>query len=349
MKARILKQILHFKQPSGTSRGVLYDKPTWFIILENENSIGVGECSMLKGLSLDDRPDYEQKLQWVCDNIYFGEQQLYADLVDFPSIQFGVETAFRSLKNQDPFQLFPSPFSKGQSSIPINGLVWMGSKEFMRQQIVDKIENGFDCIKLKIGAIDFETECLLLQSIRKNFSAAEIEIRVDANGAFAPSEALEKLKRLSDFNIHSIEQPIAVNQWDAMAGLCEQSPIDIALDEELIGVFSDSKRMKLLKTIQPHYLILKPSLIGGWQGSESWIDAAEQCKISWWATSALESNIGLNAIAQWVFIKQNPLKQGLGTGALYTNNIEAPLEVQKGFLSYNQQSSWDFKLNESCL
>jgi o-succinylbenzoate synthase len=349
MKARILKHKLHFKQPSGTSRGVLHDKQTWFLILENESSVGVGECSMLKGLSIDDRPDYEQKLQWVCDNIHLGEKSLYAELSEFPSIQFGVEMAFRSLISQDPFQLFPSTFTQGKSSIPINGLVWMGTKEFMNQQIKEKIENGFGCIKLKIGAIDFETECQILQSIRDNFSAAEIEIRVDANGAFSSPQALEKLKRLSDFTIHSIEQPIAVNQWDAMAALCEQSPIDIALDEELIGVLSTSKRMKLLETIQPHYLILKPSLIGGWQGSESWIEAAQHHNIAWWATSALESNIGLNAIAQWVFLKQNPLKQGLGTGALYTNNIEAPLEVQKGYLSYNQQSQWDFKLNASCL
>lgn len=342
MKAYTQKHVLNFKTPSGTSRGILRQKETWFLILSDGDHYGVGECSLLRGLSKDDRPDYEQKIQWVCDNIHLGESFLYTNLSDYPSIQFGVEMAFRSLNSIDPFQLFPSEFSKGTTPIPINGLVWMGTKDFMRQQIIDKLNAGFDCIKLKIGAIDFKTECSLIKAIRTEFSPSEVEIRVDANGAFAPSEALEKLKQLAIFDIHSIEQPIAVNQWDDMAQLCEQSPIDIALDEELIGVDSLADKQKMLEAIQPHYLILKPSLIGGWKGSDSWISAAKKNNIAWWATSALESNIGLNAIAQWVFLKKNPLKQGLGTGALYTNNIDAPLEVKNGYLSYNNKSSWDF-------
>ena len=224
MKAHYKKHILEFKTPSGTSRGILKTKEAWFIVLEDKGSLGFGECGMLRGLSIDDRPDFEQTLQWVCANIHLGEQQLYDALTEFPSIQMGLEIAFRSLAAHDPFQIYPSAFTKGEASIAINGLIWMGDKDFMSRQITSKLNEGFGCIKMKIGAINFDTELALLKSIRQEFSASEIEIRVDANGAFDPKNALEKLKQLSDLDLHSIEQPIAVKQWDQMAYLCEKSP-----------------------------------------------------------------------------------------------------------------------------
>lgn len=344
MKAYYKKHILEFKTPSGTSRGILKTKEAWFIIIKNNTDFGVGECGMLRGLSIDDRPDFEQTLQWVCDNIDQGLHQLYDQLTAFPSIQIGIETAFKSLAARDPFQIYPSQFSKGEVSIAINGLIWMGDKAFMTKQIASKLNEGFGCIKMKIGAINFDTELSLLKSIRQEFSASEIEIRVDANGAFNPQNALEKLKQLSDLDLHSIEQPIATKQWDQMAYLCEQSPLDIALDEELIGVFSMQDKQRLLNHIKPQYIILKPSFIGGFKGSDSWIELAQAKGVKWWVTSALESNVGLNAISQYTFTKNSTLPQGLGTGSLYTNNIASPLEITKGSLFYNPSKKWNFNL-----
>jgi o-succinylbenzoate synthase len=338
------KHILKFKQPSGTSRGVLKTKETRFIILNEHGKQGIGECGMFKGLSFDDKPNYEDKLQWVCNHINLGLETLLRELVAFPSIQFGLEIAFKSLEAKNPFILFPSDFTKGTDSIAINGLIWMGSEAFMRKQIKDKIEAGFTCIKMKIGAINFQKEINLLKSIRKEFSSKDMELRVDANGAFSKSEALEKLKILSDFDLHSIEQPIKPGQIEALAKLCEQTPLSIALDEELIGVFSKEEKEALLKSIKPQYIILKPTLIGGFQGSDEWIQMAEDHHIGWWITSALESNVGLNAIAQYTYTKHNPQPQGLGTGSLFTNNFEAPLEVKKGKLFYNTNKNWNFNL-----
>lgn len=342
MTATFKKHTLNFKRPSGTSRGVLNIKETYFLILKDEENFGIGECGLLRGLSIDDRPDYEEKLQWVCDNIDLGEAKLHEALLEFPSIQLGVETAFKSFSSKDPYILVPSDFTTGEASIPINGLVWMGDKEFMKQQISEKLKEGFSCIKMKIGAIDFKTEIELLKSIRKEFSVAEVELRVDANGAFLANEALEKLKILSDMHLHSIEQPIKQGQWQEMARLCEETPLPIALDEELIGVFSEEEKHNLLTTINPQYVILKPSLIGGFRGSDSWIDFAENQNIGWWITSALESNIGLNAISQYTFMKKSKLPQGLGTGSLYTNNIDCPLEVLNGELRYNPLKEWKY-------
>lgn len=342
--ARYQQYILNFKQPSGTSRGVLHTKETWFIILNENDKTGIGECGMLRGLSVDDRPDYEEKLRWICENIYLGLDVLYSELVEFPSIQFGLEMAFMSLQSQQPFELFPSDFTKGKASIPINGLIWMGDATFMKQQIQSKIEEGFKCLKLKIGAIDFQTELNLLKSIRQQFRESDIEIRVDANGAFSTTEALEKLKRLSDYQLHSIEQPIKKGQIQDMAQLCSQTPLPIALDEELIGVFDISDKAHILQTIQPQYIILKPSFVGGFKGSQEWIDLANSNNINWWITSALESNVGLNAIAQWTFKLNNPLPQGLGTGGLFTNNFECPLQVKNGTLQYNTNLNWKFNL-----
>lgn len=319
-------------------------KETWFILLEHKDKTGVGECGILRGLSIDDRPDYEVKLKWACDNIHLGLDKLLTELIEFPSIQFGLETAFKSLNGVDQFQLFPSAFTKGSDNIPINGLVWMGSEEFMRIQIQEKIKEGFDCIKLKIGAIDFQTELDILKSIRKEFSVSDIELRVDANGAFSPNDALEKLKRLSDYQLHSIEQPIKAKQFEAMAKLCKNTPLPIALDEELIGVFSKEDQYQLLQTIKPQYIILKPSLVGGFAGSKQWIDFAKNLNIKWWITSALESNVGLNAIAQWTYTLKNPMPQGLGTGSLYTNNFPSPLSVKDGTLHYDLNQNWKFNL-----
>ncbi len=339
--ASFKKYILEFKQPSGTSRGILKTKETFFIIIEDGNKIGIGECGLFRGLSVDDVPDYEKKLQWACDYIESGEEKLYKELVEYPSIQIGVETAFKSIKSKNAFEIYPSEFSKGQENISINGLVWMGNEDFMKKQISNKLSQGFRCIKMKIGAIDFKTELNLLKSIRKEYSSSDIELRVDANGAFSPSEALEKLKWLSELELHSIEQPIKQGQWQEMARLCEDTPLPIALDEELIGVFSENKKQELLNTINPQYIILKPSLIGGFCGSDQWISLAENNMIGWWITSALESNIGLNAIAQYTFSKKSNLPQGLGTGSLFTNNILSPLEVCNGNLFYNTNLKWN--------
>ena len=336
--------VLDFKRPSGTSRGVMTTKETWFITLKNNNKTGVGECGILRGLSVDDRPDFETKLKWVCDNIHLGLEKLLNELVEFPSIQFGLETAFKSLESTNQFELFPSAFTKGFDSIPINGLVWMGSEDFMRVQIKNKIETGFDCIKLKIGAIDFQTELEILKSIRQEFSVSDIELRVDANGAFSAKDALEKLKQLSEYQLHSIEQPIKPMQYEAMAELCEATPLPIALDEELIGVYAIENKKKVLETIKPQYIILKPSLVGGFKGSQQWIDLSEKLNIKWWVTSALESNIGLNAIAQWTYTLKNSMPQGLGTGSLYTNNFPSPLIVKNGTWHYDIKQNWKFNL-----
>ncbi|WP_347925781.1 o-succinylbenzoate synthase [Pontimicrobium sp. SW4] len=344
MKASYKKFILDFKRPSGTSRGVLIQKETWFILLKRDGKTGIGECGILRGLSIDDRPDYEDIIKWTCVNIHLGQEVLLGELIAFPSIQFGLETAFRSLESEDEFALFPSAFTRGEDTIPINGLVWMGDKTFMNQQIKDKIQQGFKCIKLKIGAIDFKTEVELIKSIRKEFSVNDIELRVDANGAFSPVDALEKLKMLSQFELHSIEQPIKQGQFEAMAKLCESTPLPIALDEELIGVFSVIKREELLQIINPQYIILKPSLVGGFKSSKEWLTLAKKQNIGWWITSALESNIGLNAIAQWTYSLNTKMYQGLGTGSLFTNNFDSPLMVKNGTLQYEQNRHWNVNL-----
>ena len=346
MKATFHQYNLQFKVPSGTSRGVMTEKETWFIILENEGKVGVGECGILRALSCDDRPDYEQKLAWTCDNISLGVDQLWEALLEFPSIQFGVEMAFMSLASNNPFLLFNSDFTNGIKSIPINGLVWMGNEANMQQQIEQKIADGFKCIKLKIGAIDFDQELQLLGFIRAHFSASEMEIRVDANGAFDIELALYKLHQLAGFELHSIEQPIQKNNTDTMSELCKISPIDIALDEELIGVFLLQEKEDLLIKIKPKYIILKPSFVGGFRGTLEWISLAEKHNIRWWITSALESNIGLNAIAQFTYLQQNLMPQGLGTGALYTNNFDCPLDVFQGHLWYKNNVNWNFNFND---
>ncbi len=336
MKARFYKQSFQFKRPSGTSRGVLTEKHSWMIELWNENQpniIGVGECSIIPGLSPDFLHDtqYEAEISALCND-------LSRDLTDFPSIQFGLETALLDLKNGGKRIIFDNDFAKGKQQLPINGLIWMGDEDFMREQIEEKIATGFSTIKLKIGAIDFDTEIKILESIRKRFDSNQIVLRVDANGAFSTEEVISKLEVLSQFGIHSIEQPIKAGQWTEMAQLCACTPIAIALDEELIGVNQLSKKTQLLETIKPQFIILKPSLHGGIMGCKEWISLAEQRNIPWWMTSALESNIGLDAICQFAAEYQNDLPQGLGTGSLYVENTPTTLTVENGMI---------FRLNHS--
>ncbi|WP_440880572.1 o-succinylbenzoate synthase [Tenacibaculum sp. C7A-26P2] len=342
IKADCRKYILEFKQASGTSRGILKTKETWFILLEKEGKKGIGECGLFRGLSIDDRLDYQTKIKWVCEHINLGIEKLLEATIEFPSIQFGLEQAFLSLNSKNPYLLFPSKFTESKKNIAINGLIWMGDKAFMQKQIKNKLKEGFTTIKMKIGAIDFDTEISLLKSIRSEFSKEEIELRVDANGAFSSQNALEKLKKLSDLELHSIEQPIKQGQWQEMAVLCSKTPLPIALDEELIGIFSLEEKRKCIETIKPQFIILKPSLIGGIKGSNEWIKVASNYKIGNWVTSALESNVGLNAIAQWTHSMGNPLPQGLGTGGLFTNNFDSPLEVIQGGLHYNKDKKWSF-------
>ncbi|MFS4491556.1 o-succinylbenzoate synthase [Maribacter sp. 2308TA10-17] len=350
MNASYQKYILDFKRPSGTSRGVLTQKETWFLVLEENGKYGIGECGLLKGLSFDDTPNYEEKLQWTCDNISIGKNKLWDQLKDFPSIQFGVEQAFLSLASKNPFELFPSDFTAKEEPISINGLIWMGNESFMHEQIQQKLQEGFRCIKMKIGAINFDTEIEMIASIRRKYTKDQIELRVDANGAFSINEALTKLSILSEFELHSIEQPIRQDNILVMKRLCAQTPLDIALDEELIGISDINKKEELLLTIRPQYIILKPSLIGGFKGSLEWIRLAEKYNIGWWVTSALESNIGLNAIAQWTYTLKNKMPQGLGTGGLYTNNLESPLTVAAGRLYYDLNKQWNKNLiKELCL
>jgi o-succinylbenzoate synthase len=347
LKASFKKHTLIFKQASGTSRGILRTKDAYFFLLqstEKPNLTAVGECGLLRGLSIDDVPNYEEKLAEVCKDINNYKYWLNDGLRMFPSIHFGLEMALLDLETDTTKILFPSNFTKNKKPININGLIWMGEKQFMFDQIKSKLAEGWSCIKLKIGAIDFEAEMELLKYIRSQFSKNDIELRVDANGAFSPDNALEKLNRLAEMNLHSIEQPIKQNQWENMAELCEKTPLPIALDEELIGLFDLTEKRKMMGIIKPQYLIFKPSFIGGFKGTKEWIDLCDEFKTPWWMTSALESNIGLNAIAQWTATLGSDLPQGLGTGQLYTNNLESPLAVDGGFLKYENEKKWDLGL-----
>ena len=314
------------------------NKPSSFLILEKDGITGIGECSTIPDLSIDPRISYQQKLEEVCQLLNESTTPETIDLSAYPSISFGLETAMLDLKAKGSKCLFPSDFSAGKAGISINGLVWMGDREFIQKQIREKIAAGYRCIKLKVGALNFDTELEIIARIRQQFSPDDIELRLDANGGFTVSDALTKLELLSTFHIHSIEQPIKACQWEAMAEICQKSPIPIVLDEELIGTAPDEE---MLKTIRPAYIILKPSLLGGFGISEEWIRLAEKHKIGWWITSALEANIGLNAIAQWTATLGSKLPQGLGTGQLYHNNIPSPLEIRDAKLFYNSDDNWN--------
>lgn len=339
LKTEIIRKQLHFKQPAGTSRGVYTTRNVWYILLTDTDSpqkFGVGECAPLPALSCDDIPTYADELANACRHVEEHGRIDYENLRPYPSILFGLETAFAHYQAQS-VQFWHTPFSKGKEGIPINGLIWMGNFEEMHRRIEEKMQQGFRCIKLKIGAIDFEKELALLAGIRKLYSSWQIELRVDANGAFSPDEALDKLKRLAEYDLHSIEQPIRSGQWEEMAKLCACTPLPIALDEELIGVNDRKQKMELLNTIRPQYIILKPSLHGGISGSEEWIELSAERGIASWVTSALESNIGLNAIAQWTATLSPTLPQGLGTGLLFTDNIDYPLHIERDCLWYHPE------------
>lgn len=355
---QLQKHVLDFAFQAGTSRGVLTDKPTWFIVSKEQGNLGsfqgIGEASPLKGLSEDYSDSYEEELRELLKKLEnleiptqrqeiatFLDEQLPTDK---PSMRFGIETALYSQLNADTSLVVPGPFNEGKYRMPINGLVWMGDEAFMKEQIESKLKAGFSTIKMKVGAIDFETEFQLLANIRKSYSASDITLRVDANGAFDQSNVREVLTSLASLEIHSIEQPIKPGQLDLMAELCREELLPIALDEELIGVPSAKERVELLEKIRPQFIILKPSLVGGLQASEDWIRLAEERNIGWWITSMLESNVGLNAIAQFTAQYQPALPQGLGTGQLYTNNIDSPLTIRKGELLYDLNKSWSYFL-----
>jgi len=340
LKANYHKYILKFNFPAGTSRGVLNEKVSWFIDLYDDSYpeiIGRGECSLIKGLSPDPEIGYEEMLARVCSGPERFLSSPEPELNSFPSIRFGLEMARQDLIEGGKAVLFKSAFTDGQAGIPINGLIWMGSKQNMLKQIKQRIDEGFTCIKMKIGALEFEEELDLLGTVRKEFHQDLLQLRVDANGAFSPDEALEKLKRLSDFHLHSTEQPIKPGNWKAMAALCKKSPLPIALDEELFAPEADGNKQNLLKSIKPQYLVLKPSMLGGFTKTQEWIDAANSMNIDWWITSALESNIGLNALAQWTCTLNNPVHHGLGTGKLFVNNLPGKLFVENGYLKFNQK------------
>ena len=340
MKAAYAPYRLIFKAPAGTSRGIFLHKDTYFLKVWDESNpevYGLGECALFKGLSREDTPLYESKLREMCQNIALGKS---TDLSEYSSLQFGLETALCDLSNGGRRVVVDTPFVHGETTIPINGLVWMGSFDEMSARIEEKLSAGFTTIKLKIGAIDFESELELIRQLRGRFSSETLTIRVDANGGFSPEEALPKLNRLAAYGIHSCEQPIKPNQWAEMRKICAESPIHIALDEELIGITDPMQMFMLLREIAPQYLIIKPSLMGGFAGAQEWLKMAKMTNTGAWFTSALESNVGLNAIAQ-VVAKFNPLiPQGLGTGALYTNNIESPLYQKADYLAYNPEGKW---------
>lgn len=353
IRATYAKHQLKFKFDAGTSRGVLKVKDTFYIKVVSDmfpGVIGYGEAGPLPRLSVDDRPDFEQQIETLCERISgitlpTAEQDLMKEVEDIvppelPSVRFALEVALLDLMNGGTRKLFENDFYKGTESITINGLIWMGDREFMFEQIQQKLREGYNCIKMKIGSIDFEQEYRLLSFVREQFGPDQITLRVDANGAFSEAEAMNKLDRLAELQIHSIEQPIQQGQIEPMSRLCRNSPVPIALDEELIGVHGLEEKIHLLEQIRPPFIILKPTLLGGIQSTRTWIQLAEERGIGWWMTSALESNIGLNAIAQLTSTCLPDLPQGLGTGQLYHNNIDSPLTINNGKLVYDQTQTW---------
>lgn len=347
------KHVLDFKFDAGTSRGILKQKETFYISVCEKSfpdTIGYGEAGPLPKLSLDDFPDFEQRLIQLISQL--NEQDLSLEQIalddfvslyipaKYPSVRFAIETALLDLRNGGQRLIFPSGFTAEHKAIPINGLIWMGDREFMLEQIDQKLKDGYNCIKMKIGAIDFDQECELLGYIRGKFDSSQVTLRVDANGAFSPDDAIEKLNRLAIYDLHSIEQPIKQGQIEAMRQLCEVTPLPIALDEELIGVDDFEAKRMLLEKINPQFIILKPTLVGGLRSCDDWIALAEKMNIGWWITSALESNIGLNAIAQYTATFDPEMPQGLGTGQLYHNNIESPLRIDAGTLIYDRKLKW---------
>lgn len=337
------KYRLVFKKPARTSRGALLTRDVFFLRLKSEKPerLGLGECGPLPGLSVDDRPDFEATVAEVCHALNRGASADDLDLTDFPALAFGLEMALLDWRGGGRRRLYQNAFSLGQATLPTHGLVWMADPVELRCQIEQKVAQGFTCLKLKVGALAFETECQLLADIRRTYPADRIQLRLDANGAFTPENVLERLTALAAFDIFAIEQPLKPGQRAALANLCRHSPIPIALDEELIGIHRRAEKKALLEQIRPDYIVLKPSLLGGFAAAEAWIELAEPLGVGWWVNSMLESNIGLNAICQWVGSLKTDLTQGLGTGQLYTNNIPAPLHVAGAGLRYDPGGVWD--------
>ena len=336
---------LHFKRPAGTSRGYLRTKVSYFFRMaykDQPNVVGWGECGPIKGLSVDDWPNLVAQLDRVCERINAGQPLETLDLSQWPSIAFGLEMARLDLEHGGKRLLFPSDFSQGRAGLPLHGLIWMDSHEGILRQVANKVDQSFTCIKMKIGALDFEQECAVLADIRQRFP--EVQLRLDANGAYTPDDALRVLERLAHFDIHFLEQPIKPKQWSAMAKVCAESPIPIALDEELIGIHDNQQRKTLLETIQPQHIVLKPMLLGGFAAAEKWMELAEKLGIEWWINSSLESNVGLNAICQWTSALQTGRIHGLGTGMLYTNNVPSPIRLSGSRLHIDHSQAWDLSL-----
>lgn len=344
LQAQYISRPLYFLRPAGTSRGILKQKECWYIKLTDESDVrGLGEVSFIPGLSLEDPAELDIQLDHICKLINRGEMNPNQNLPSLPGVQFALETAMMDLESGGSRNLFSSDFTEGRAGIPTNGLIWMGPGDFMMEQIFEKVAAGFSVLKMKVGALDFEEEVEVLKRIRADFKSPELEIRLDANGAWSPDEARKKLEILASFKIHSIEQPIAAGQRASMAEICLNAPFPIALDEELIGIHGPEEQFALLEEIKPDYIILKPGLIGGISASEHWIKQAKKLDIGWWATSALESNIGLNAIAQWTASLNVSIPQGLGTGSLYSNNIPSPLAMESDSLWYRPEAGWDLE------
>lgn len=351
MKAVFKKHNLRFKFSASTSRGAINERSVWYLLLSDKTGkTGLGEAAPLSGLSVDSEIDFEENLQKIAKiledysiNDFKTDPDLPNKLIsrNLPSIRFAVEKALLDLQSDREGILFKNKFTESKKKLPVNGLVWMGSYSYMKKQVEQKLSEGYRCIKIKVGAIDFDSECKLLHDIRKKYSADKIELRVDANGAFTESDIVYKLQELSGYNLHSIEQPVATSKKELMTELCKTSPVDIALDEQLIGVFGETQKRALLQSLKPKYIVLKPTLLGGFAETEEWIRIAKTLNIGWWITSALESNIGLNAIAQFTANFPVKMAQGFGTGQLYLNNASAPLSLKEGFMSFNPHQPLD--------
>ncbi|MGW8316955.1 MAG: o-succinylbenzoate synthase [Bacteroidales bacterium] len=350
LNASYTQYLLHFKRPAGTSRGVLRSKPAWFLELERpDGKTGIGEVSMIPGLSRETPSEVEASLHRLCGLINDGHPEpLSLELQ--PGIRFAMETALQDLEGGGKRLLFPSPFTDGKQGIPINGLIWMGDPAFMKAQIIEKLEQGFGVLKMKVGALEPGLERGVLEWIRSTFGNRELELRLDANGAWSPQEALQKMEQFAPFGIHSLEQPIAPGQWEEMGRLCRNAPFPLALDEELIGLDPERDGTRLMEKVRPQYLILKPGLLGGFKTCNHWIRLACAAETTggggpgWWVTSALESSVGLNAIAQWTFQQSNAMVQGLGTGSIYSNNLPSPLQTEGSLLWYREEKGWDLSV-----
>ena len=344
LRARWLERTLQPRFELGTSKGPINARTVWYLIAWDSarpEIQGIGEAALFPGHSKEYPADVKVKLIELCERTDNWTQRLTSDLIDAPSVRFAVEQCLRDLDAGGTKNLFPSDFTIGRKAIPINGLVWMGDKATMKQRIREQIDGGYSTVKMKIGAIGFDDELELLRAVRSEYNRDDLTLRVDANGAFSAQHAPEVLKRLADLHVHSIEQPTAPGLFEMMAELCAASPIPIALDEDLIGLNTRDAKVDLLENVKPQYIVIKPSLVGGWAATQEWIDLAKARNIGWWITSALESSIGLNAIAQYTATLDVTMAQGLGTGKVYANNVPSPLLAERGFLTYRPEEAWD--------